>query len=78
MTTRSFLNCQKIRICISCDIDTNSDDKQIIEHVCIVNMIKNCDCDQSSAWTTASPRLRGVAGLASKLVVGGKKPLVLT
>ena len=36
------------------DIDTNIDTKQIMENICIVNMINICDFDPFNAWTTAS------------------------
>ena len=54
LTTRCVLNCQKIRNCISCGIDTNIDAKQIMEHIRIVNMINIHDFDPFNQWTTAS------------------------
>ena len=48
----------KIRNCISWDIDTNIDAKRIIEHICIVYMINNCDFDPPNAWKTASLPLK--------------------
>ena len=54
LTTRGVKNCQKIRNCISCGIVTNIDAKQIMEHICIVNMINIRDFDLFNAWTTAS------------------------
>ena len=51
-TTRSVLNCLKIKNCISCDIDTKIDAK--MEHICIVNIRNTQGFDPFNAWTTAS------------------------
>jgi len=54
LTTLGVLNCQKIKNYNSCGIVTNIDAKQIMEHLCIVNMINIRDFDLFDAWTTAS------------------------
>ena len=52
--TRCVLNWQKIKTYISCDIDTNIDAKQIMEHLCMFIMIKFVDFDPFMHGQTAS------------------------